>query len=144
MVEHKSDIDRWRTDRFAEMTSIMNGYTDLSAYLEADRSPSSKAVANHIGLVQHLVLGESICWPDVGLTATIQQGAKPLRVQDSYGILQERAHAAEASEGEVMIYPRGLIESLRFRSPPPLEQRKAILAKNVGGAATRDPITILR
>ena len=86
------------------MTNITNEYTDLSACLEADKSRNSKAVANHIGLAQHLVPGESICGPDVGLTAMFQQGAKPLRVQDSYGTFQERANVAEASEGGKRCY----------------------------------------
>ena len=97
--------------------------------LEAGRSKNSKKVSSHVSLLRTLIVGESICWPDVGLTETIQRGARPVGQQESFGIFQERTREAIGSFADAWACSNSVIDSLKFRSPPPHDQRKAIYNK---------------
>ena len=90
MVEQKGSIDEWRRTQFDKLTKLVTEFEHLNTQLEAGRSRNSKKVSSHVSLLRTLIVGESICWPDVGLTETIQRGAKPLGQQESFGIFQER------------------------------------------------------
>lgn len=131
MVENKGSMDKWRSARFNELKNLIDRYSSLSEAIDSLRSRNSKRVASHLNLAHHAILGESICWPDVALTATLTFGAKPLGIQPTYGIFQERHHAPSGTMYEVFEFSASLINSLQFRKPPPADQRKAIFDKTV-------------
>ena len=131
MVDNKGKIDQWRKSQFCKLVNIIDDCKNLEDAIETLRSNNLKRVSGHIGLAKHAILGESICWTDTTLISMLTFGAKPLGLQPTYGIFQERFHSASGTMEEVFQYSAKLVNSVKFRSPPLHDQRKVIFEKTV-------------
>ena len=97
VCELGTDIDEWRSRRFAEMSALINKLGELKESLEASRTHTSLKCSSHVCPVSMMLLGHSIAWPDSSLVDLVTQGVCPLGPLPNFGIYRRKFVGASLS-----------------------------------------------
>ena len=133
-----SGIHQWRLNQLELPKEFLKKHDYWERELAGSRSLSSFKCSRHISISANLTAAAIIGWPDDKLQPLLQEGAKPMGPQPSFGIYRNKETKATL-DFESLLVGDDLVNFLASTpSPPQKKQRtsQSYLGEDTPGAIT--------